>query len=97
MFRHFLITVFWTLLLGIPLTALAVLTLGVLTTNGIYLFEWVAEWANQITYIGVANWVEIMGRLPEVAGMAAGMVVILITVWVARDPTLKSEAVHQHK
>ena len=97
MFRHFLITVFWTLLLSIPLTALAVLALGVLTTNGIFLFEWFSAWASQITYIGVANWVEIMGRLPEVAGMAAGMVVILITVWVARDPALKSEVVHQRK
>ena len=97
MFRIFLVTMFWTLLLALPFTALAILGLGILTTNGIFLFEWLSAWASEISYVGLANSVEIMGRMPEVAGMAAGMLVILITVWVSREPAMKSETVDQHK
>ena len=97
MFRLFLVTMVWTLVLSIPMTALAVLMLGVLTTNGIFLFEWVTAWGSQISYVGIANSAEIIGRMPEVYGMVAGMLVILITLWVAREPTSKSEPVQQRK
>ena len=97
MFRLFLVTMFWTLLLSIPMTALAILMLGVLTTNGIFLFEWVTEWGSQVSYIGIPNSAEIIARMPEVYGMVAGMLIILITIWVAREPAAKSEPVQQRK
>ena len=97
MFRLFLVTMFWTLLLSLPLTALGVLGLGIMTTHGINMFAWLIGWASQISYVGMTYSVEIMGRMPEVAGMAAGMLVILITVWIAREPSEQSEYVTLHK
>ncbi len=88
--RLFWITMFWTLLIGIPATALAVFLAGLLSLYGLSATNWIFNWGSQISYIGRAYSVEIWTRMPEVAGALAGLIVMLITVWIAREPASQS-------
>ena len=95
--RIFWSAMFWTLLLGIPMAALGILAIGALTINGIDLFFWLGELSSQVLEYGRINGAEIMLRMPEVVGMVAGMLVILITVLVSRQADTANGHVTQRK
>ncbi len=71
----------WTALV-IPATVVALLLDGYVATHLTLIATLVSDLA--VSSLGRPWMVEIMERLPEAAGMVAGMVVILITVWLAR-------------
>jgi hypothetical protein len=78
------LTVFWTLFIAIPLTALALSLAALLTEN-------LTEIAAGLNYINVATSVagrgwasEIAQRWPEVAGMIVGQLVIMAILIFAR-------------
>jgi hypothetical protein len=83
--------VFWTLLIAIPLTALAISFAAYLTEHlgeilgGMYTFS-------QTTSVGARGWIlELSERWPEVAGMIVGQLVIMITLLLARRAHLAEE------
>lgn len=95
--RMFVTVMLWTLLLSIPMAVVSILAIGVLTINGIDLFSALGAWVAGGLQTWRINWAEIMTRMPEVVGMAAGMLVILITVVVARQAETANGHVSQRK
>ena len=78
------VAVFWTLLLAIPLTALAI-SLAAYTTE--HFSEVLAAFMkfSQATTVGARGWIiELSERWPEVAGMIVGQIVILTILIFAR-------------
>jgi hypothetical protein len=78
------VAVFWTMVLAIPLTALA-LSLAAYTTE--HFTDIVASLVtfSQTTTVGARGWLlEISERWPEVAGMIVGQIVILTILIFAR-------------
>jgi hypothetical protein len=89
--RKVVIPIVWTLFLAIPLTALA-LSLAAYFTD--HLGDLAASVASlsQATTVGGRGWVaEFSERLPEVAGMVIGQVVILAILLIARRSKINEE------
>jgi hypothetical protein len=85
------LAVFWTLLIAVPLTALA-LSLAAYITE--HLSEIMAGMLtfSQATTVGARGWLlELSGRWPEVAGMVVGQLVIMITLLLARRAKMAEE------
>lgn len=85
------LAVFWTLLIAVPLTALAL-------SMAAYITEHLSEIAfgilnfSQATTVGARGWLlELSERWPEVAGMIVGQLVIMITLLLARRARLNGE------
>lgn len=84
--------VFWTLLLAVPFTALA-LSLAAYTTEHLTdITNWVAA-VSRTTTVGGRGWiVEFSERWPELAGMVVGQIIILTILIFARQAHLTEEA-----
>jgi len=80
--------VFWTMLLAVPLTVLA-LSLAAYLTEHLGDFYSAAALFSQTTTIGARGWLaELSERWPEAAGMIVGQAVILIILILARRSDL---------
>lgn len=71
------VAVFWTLLIAIPLTALA-LSVAAYTTEHLSDIARVIITASEATTVGARGWIlEISERWPELAGIIIGQLVLL--------------------
>ena len=78
------VAVFWTMLLAIPFTALA-LSLAAYTTEHLGQIMTGVVTVSQATTVGARGWIqELYERWPEVAGMIVGQLVIMITLLLVR-------------
>ncbi len=76
--------VFWTMLLAIPFTVLAISGLAYVTEHLSGITAWVVN-LSQTTTVGSRGWImELSERLPEVAGIIIGQAVILTILLFAR-------------
>lgn len=85
------IAVFWTFVLAIPLTALA-LSLAAYITQHLFEFIYNITMWSQATSVGARGLlVELAARWPEVAGMIVGQIVIMMILLVVRRSELAEE------
>ena len=77
--------VFWTMVLAIPLTALALSILAYTTENLTQISTSIATFSRDVTAGGRGLVLEIAQRWPEVAGMIIGQIVILMILLFARQ------------
>ena len=85
MYKTRFLVVFWTLLIAIPMTAIALSLVALITDNYVQISYSLAN-LDQATTVGGRGWVaEITQRLPEVAGMIVGQLVILVILLFARN------------
>lgn len=68
---------FWTLVIAIPFTALALVGVAFLTENFTAISRLISEFSRNISVGGRGLIVEFSARWPEIAGMVIGMLVIL--------------------
>jgi hypothetical protein len=74
----------WTLILAIPFTVIALVSLAYLTEHAVE-FANFSQAINQQTTIGGRGWLtEMAERLPELAGMLIGQLVILTILLFSR-------------
>ena len=72
--------VFWTMLLAVPFTVLA-LTMAAYTTENLSEFTyWLAETSKTTSVTGRGLLIEFSARWPELMGMVVGQIIILIIV-----------------
>jgi len=94
-----IVAVFWTMILAIPLTALALSLLAYTTENLTQISTSVVNFSRDVTAGGRGLVLEIAQRWPEVAGMIIGQIVILMILFVARRngkvEESKSDNLHQ--
>jgi hypothetical protein len=76
--------VFWTMLLAIPLTALALSLLAYVTENLTQIYTSLVTFSRDISAGGRGVILETAQRWPEIAGMIIGQVVILLILLIAR-------------
>ena len=89
--RKVVIPIVWTLFLAIPLTALA-LSLAAYFTDHLGDLAASVSSLSQATTVGGRGWVaEFSERMPEVAGMIIGQVVILAILLIARRSKVSEE------
>ena len=78
------VAVFWTLLIAVPMTALAI-SLAAYTTEHFSDVLTAIVTLSENTTVGARGWIqELSARWPEVAGMIVGQLVIMITLLLAR-------------
>ena len=76
--------VFWTMVLAIPLTALALSLAAYFTQHMVDIGNAIAEFSRETT-VGARGWMMVLSeRWPEIAGMIIGQIVILVTLIYAR-------------
>jgi len=85
-----LITIGLWVLITIPVTFAALMLDAYIITHLSYLSTALVDTLMQNTAINRPMLIEWMERAPEVAGMFAGMLVILISVWVVRSEPVKN-------
>jgi hypothetical protein len=68
---------FWTLVIAIPFTVLALIGVAYLTENLTIIYRAISEFSRNITVGGRGLFIEFSARWPEIAGMVIGMIVIL--------------------
>jgi hypothetical protein len=89
--RKVVVPIVWTLFLAIPLTALALSLAAFLTDHLGDFATWMVA-LSQATTVGGRGWItEFSERMPEVAGMIIGQVVILTILLIARRSRLNGE------
>jgi hypothetical protein len=79
------IAVFWTLLLAIPFTTIAISGLALWTANLTEISTVMANLDKSLSVGGRGLMLEISGRWPEVAGMIVGQLLILIIFLLVRN------------
>lgn len=85
------LAVFWTLVIAVPLTALALSLAAYLTDHLVEIVATLVAFG-QATTVGGRGWVmEFSERWPEVAGMIIGQVVILLILVLVRREKLAEE------
>jgi hypothetical protein len=84
---------FWTLVIAIPFTVLALVGVAYLTVNLTRITNAVVKFGNQLSVGGRGLVLEFSARWPEVAGMVIGMIVIL-TIYLFAQGANKAE---EHK
>ena len=87
---------FWTLVLAIPFTVLALIGVAFLTENLTIITRALNEFSRSITVGGRGLLVEFSARWPEIAGMVIGMIVIL-TIYLFAQNANKAEDAKQIK
>jgi hypothetical protein len=88
------VAVFWTMLLAIPFTVLAV-SLAAYTTEHLSQIMNGLATASQVTTVGARGWIaELYERWPEVAGMIVGQLVIMITLLLVRRSEMANNESH---
>ncbi|OGO70100.1 MAG: hypothetical protein A2Z49_11240 [Chloroflexi bacterium RBG_19FT_COMBO_56_12] len=75
---------FWTLVIAIPFTALAVFATSAITENLEAILRALLSFSNTLSVSGRGLVIEFAARWPEVAGMVIGMAVILTILIFAR-------------
>ncbi len=68
---------FWTLVIAIPFTVLALVGVAFLTENLTVLSRAITNFSQRLSVGGRGLLIEFSARWPEVAGMVIGMIVIL--------------------
>ncbi len=81
---------FWTLVIAIPFTVLALLGVAYLTENLTNIANAITKFSREISVGGRGFLVEFSARWPEIAGMVIGMIVIL-TIYLFAQNVNKSE------
>ncbi len=81
---------FWTLVLAIPFTILALLGVAYLTENLTQIANALAKFSRDISVGGRGLILEFSARWPEIAGMVIGMIVIL-TIFLFAQNANKTE------
>ena len=84
--RKFLSAAVWIFGLAIPLTALAIVASAYMTNYPNHIVNMVDQLLSVPTGIGRPLILEVSERLPEVAGMVVGMLIILLTLIASRTP-----------
>ncbi len=85
------LAVFWTLMIAVPLTALALSLAAYLTDHLVDIVATLVAFG-QATTVGSRGWVMVFSeRWPEVAGMIVGQVVILLILLLVRREKLAEE------
>jgi hypothetical protein len=80
-----ILAVFWTMLLAIPFTVIAISGLAFWTANLTDISTLIANFNQSLSVSGRGLLIEFSGRWPEVAGMIVGQLVIFIIFLVARN------------
>jgi hypothetical protein len=75
---------FWFLLLAVPFTALALSMAAYITDHLFELSSSLVTFFKSTTQIGRPWLLEMAERMPEVAGMIAGQIILLVILLVAR-------------
>jgi len=81
---------FWTLLIAIPFTILALLGVAYLTENLTQIVNAITKFSREISVGGRGFFLEFSARWPEIAGMVIGMIVIL-TIFLFAQSANKAE------
>ena len=81
---------FWTILIAIPFTALALIGVAFLTQHLTQIIGTIYKFSRTISVEGRGLLVEFSARWPEVAGMVIGMIVIL-TIYLFAQNANKAE------
>jgi hypothetical protein len=81
---------FWTLVIAIPFTILALIGVAYLTENLSQIANAIAKFSREISVGGRGLILEFSARWPEVAGMVIGMIVIL-TIFLFAHTANKAE------
>lgn len=74
----------WTIVIGLPFVLAAVVINAYVAAHLTGIWGAIIGILSEPTRIGRPLVIEIIERLPEVAGMVAGMLVLMVTVWLAR-------------
>jgi len=72
--------VFWTLLLAVPFTVLALTMAAYTTENLSEIIYWFSETSRTSSFTGRGLLIEFSARWPELMGMVVGQIIILIIV-----------------
>jgi hypothetical protein len=83
--------VFWTLVIAIPFTALALSAVAYLTENMNEIARSITEFSQSTSVSGRGLVLELSARWPEIAGMVIGQLVILTILLFARKNGQTSE------
>jgi hypothetical protein len=81
---------FWTLLIALPFTVLALTGVVYLTENLTHIISVVSKFSREISVGGRGLVLEFSARWPEIAGMVIGMIVIL-TIYLFAQNANKAE------
>lgn len=84
--------VFWTLVIAIPFTALALSAAAYLTENMSEITRSITEFSRSTSVSGRGLVLELSERWPEIAGMIIGQLVILTILLFARKNNQASES-----
>jgi hypothetical protein len=85
---------FWTLVIAIPFTVLALLGVAFLTENLTIISRAISEFSRNITVGGRGLFIEFSARWPEIAGMVIGMIVLLTIYLFAQSANKAEETKH---
>ncbi|HSQ18217.1 MAG TPA: hypothetical protein VLM83_10995 [Anaerolineales bacterium] len=85
------LAVFWTLVIAIPFTALALSAVAYLTENMSEIARSITEFSRSTSVSGRGLVLEFSERWPEVAGMIIGQLVILTILLFARKNNQASQ------
>jgi hypothetical protein len=83
---------FWTLVIAIPLTFLALLAVNYITENLTHIVNGISDFSRGISVGGRGLLVEFSARWPEIAGMVIGMIVILTIFLFAQNANKTEES-----
>jgi len=81
---------FWTIVIAIPFTVLALVGVAYLTQHLTQIVRVVSDWSQKLSVGGRGLILEFSARWPEVAGMVIGMIVIL-TIYLFSQNANKAE------
>ena len=81
---------FWTIVIAIPFTILALVGAAYITEHLTQIFTFLSNFSQKISVGGRGLVVEFSARWPEVAGMVIGMIVIL-TIYLFAQSANKTE------
>jgi ubiquinone/menaquinone biosynthesis C-methylase UbiE len=85
---------FWTLVIAIPFTILALVGVAYLTENLTQIINAISEFSRNISVGGRGLVLEFSARWPEIAGMVIGMIVILTIYLFAQNATKTEDSKH---
>ncbi len=76
---------FWTLVIAIPFTFLALVGVAYLTEHLTQITAAIEDFSREVSVGGRGMFLEFSARWPEIAGMVIGMIVILTMVLFAQN------------
>lgn len=83
--------IFWTLVLGVPFTVLALTMAAYTTENLSEIIYWFSETSRTSSFTGRGLLIEFSARWPELMGMVVGQIIILIIVLFAWQSGISEE------